>query len=260
MNIHQHVAAQYGVSPVYAYLSSFVSFWRLSAVVILGTFLLGVRRAPLLTGVAMAVLVTHSLIAHKEFNFIYAALPPLLIVAGLGTVDLMRWWQRRGMAVGLTVGVGVACWICLSLQTALSRHFRPRWTREEAALKAESALRGEPALCGLGLRSPEVPWYYTGGDVYLGRGIPLYAFETPAGAEHVGTAMNFILGGSDAAQGLPGYALQRCGRWYRLRGARGASEGMRRQREVGPQQRSPPGRSGEGGGLRSACALRGGRS
>jgi hypothetical protein len=216
VNIIEHVSEQFGVRPFYYYPAKWLLAWGAASVPIALTALLGVDRAPLLGVVALTILVAHSVIGHKEISFVYAALPPLLIIAGLGTTRLVELFARRSSlpfdtrpVLGITAGTG-ALWLVTSVTTGLSEGFVHQWLAHRNALLAQAALRHEPELCGLGLRWPPQIWYYSGGTVYLGRPIPIYAFASPTGVARVAPAVNFVLGDRDVANGLPGFALVRC--------------------------------------------------
>lgn len=206
----EHVAARFGTSPWYAYWPMFQSQWgRVGFAALLVAFVAGVRRAPLWAVVALSVVGMHSLIPHKEFSFVYAAIPPMVIVAGLGTADLVSRWKTSSAVSGFAVAIVTLLWIGLSVRIATGGFFGSFWMRHQAILKAQAALRSEPGLCGLGLRYP-LDWTWTGGDVYIGRGIPFYKFRSPEEAQQIGPAMNFVMGAADVADGLPEYSVQQC--------------------------------------------------
>lgn len=154
---------------------------------------------------AAVIVLSHSAIAHKEISYIYAALPPTIIVAGLGTAEIIGWFIQRPPIVLVATS---AFWAATSLATALNYDFRSRWRANANILYAEKATWNDPELCGLGVRWP-APYYWTG-DSYLGRPIPIYAFGTVAGAARVAPAVNFVIGGDDVADGLPGFSVVKC--------------------------------------------------
>jgi len=212
LNVTQQISNEWGTQPVYWFFSTFLAKWGAATVPIALTFLLGLRRAPLLGAVAAVIVLSHSAVAHKEISFVYAALPTTFVVAGLGTTEIMRWFmlQRRPPLVPTGVIVTSVLWIMISVTTALSAGFRPQWKAHAAVLYAEEAMANDPELCGLGVRWPNVVWYWTGGDTYLGRSIPIYAFRTAVGTARVAPAINFAIGDNDVANGLPGFSLVRC--------------------------------------------------
>ena len=212
VNVTQHISNQYGVSPVYWYFTYLLSQWGGSAVVLGVAFLLGVRRAPMLAGVAAIIVLAHSAITHKEVSFIYAALPPVIIVAGLGTSLVVSRLAGPLRAVRWVPAVATASvlWFAICVATGTSAGYRGRWQSHQAVLRAEAALRRQPTLCGLGIRGPQALWSIAGGDVELGRPVPTYSFESPAGVARVAPAVNFVIGGPDVAEGLRGFSVMQC--------------------------------------------------
>jgi GPI mannosyltransferase 3 len=92
INLLEGVSGEFGVQPPYWYGLKALTDWGAAVVPLAVFFLLGVRHAPLLAATAAVVVLSHSAIGHKEISFIHAALPPALIVAGLGTAEALRWF------------------------------------------------------------------------------------------------------------------------------------------------------------------------
>ena len=205
LNVTQHLSEDFGVEPGYWYIYKFISEWRAAIIPIALTFAIGLRRAPLFGAVAILIVLAHSVIPHKEFSFVYAALPPTFVVAGLGTTEIVKWLrrQRQGVRVRAVVIATCGLWIAIGLTTAVSAGFRPNWRSHSGALRAEEAIADDPALCGLGFRWRGVWYYWTGGNSYLGRPIPMYAFGTAAGTARVAAAINYAIGDENVAAGLP---------------------------------------------------------
>ena len=191
INAMQHVSQEYGVKPGRWYLAELLARWGGSAVPVAVTMALGARRAPLLAGVAAIVILSHSLIAHKEISFIYAALPSMLILSGLGTCSLVEAGRHRPVPASRfsSFQVAAAFWIATGLATGLGSGFLPGWKAHRANLQADALLSRDGSLCGLGLRWP-VQWGWSGGDALLGRPVPIYAFASPAGVARVAPAIN----------------------------------------------------------------------
>ncbi len=212
INIVEGVSREWGALPVYWYLGGFIDEWGAAIIPVALAFVAGARRAPLFAGLALVVLLSHHLVAHKEMSFVYAALPPALIVAGLGTLDIARRITDRNAAApaaAATAAAAAGLWIAISLTTSLSGEFRALWSRDAATLQAEAALRHDPALCGLGLRGPHVTWWHSGGDSHIGRPVPIYAFASDT-ADQVAPAIDAALGDRDVAKGLPGFDVKEC--------------------------------------------------
>lgn len=211
INAMQHVSREYGVKSGRWYLARLVANWGGSVVPLGVAMVLGARRAPLLAAVAILVILSHSLIAHKEISFIYAALPSMLILSGLGTCRFIEpSWRLPVLPLRLKpFHAALAFWIATSTATALSTGFLAMWKAHRANLLADAILSHDNSLCGLGLRWP-VEWGWTGSDALLGKHIPIYAFISAAGVARVAPAINAAIGGRNVADGLPGFAVMQC--------------------------------------------------
>jgi hypothetical protein len=172
-NILQGRSHVYGTSGVGWYVLQLVERWRYALPVIALLALWGARREPLPLLVAATVVLAHSAIAHKEYRFIYPALPLIVFCAALGTGELLRWLlQRRAGSATLLGALLIACgaWLASSIALATAPTMRPEWTRGRAGVELMSRA-GREARCGVGLL---VGWSWTGGYSSLHRNLPLY--------------------------------------------------------------------------------------
>ena len=146
---------------------------------------------------------------HKELRFIYPALPPLLIVCGLGTAKLFGAPAlARLRPYGAIAPVGA--WMILSFAVAVAPQMRLAWGNRAANLQAWRTLSADHQICGIGLRYPDVGWWDPGGEVELGRDVPLYAFSTPQGAARTLASFNAALGARNLGEALAGFRLTHC--------------------------------------------------
>ncbi len=90
-DILHHRAAEFGVLPWHYFFSAL--FVHAGPLPIFA--LLGVRRSPILGWIILAVLVPHSLIAHKEFRYIYPVLPLMLTLASIGLIDFLLFLEHK---------------------------------------------------------------------------------------------------------------------------------------------------------------------
>jgi hypothetical protein len=210
INLLDGVSTSFGAEPGWWYLGGLAGHWGMASLPLAIAILLGLRRAPLLGLVAGTIVLSHSLISHKEISFIYPALPPAIILAGLGTIalseDLARLHPPRARRLAPPLEA-MAAWCVLSV--VVFRQAEVWWVLHAPVLQAQAFAAGDPALCGLGVRKP-VTWGATAGDFYLGRSIPIYGFATTRGAARAAAAVNYVIGGPDAAEGLPGFSVVRC--------------------------------------------------
>ena len=213
VNLVQGVSKQYGVEGAGWYVQALVLRWHIVTLAMAVTFVLGLRSAPGLAALAVVVLLSHSLVAHKELRFIYPAIPPLVIVCGVGTARLFDGVPERLRRLGLLAPVVV--WAALSVSVAAAPFMQIAFHKGAADMQAWRALREDPNVCGIGLRNPDVPWWNTGGAVGLGRELPLYAFATSEGEARAAPSFNALLKGRNSGGPPLGFRLTRC--WSDLR-------------------------------------------
>jgi hypothetical protein len=177
----------YGVSPWYAYFGVYWRIWGIGGMlIVLGLAGAGARRRPIVALCALAVLLTHVPIGHKEYRFAYPATLLVLVLAALGTAEVVRWLERTRTNRLATLGaIGlVTLWLAVSLQCAVGFHERStklattfsrpqwHWSLHRGGLLAMQYLHDVPDLCGVGTIGTFV--YATGGYTYLHRDVPLF--------------------------------------------------------------------------------------
>lgn len=179
VNLYQGVSDRFGVVPWFYILGFLGYFWGGAFAFIVALALLGSRRLPLLLTVAATVIATHSLIGHKEYRFIYPALPPIAILAGMGTVELLHgsWeWFRLNCSRGYGVAMAVSLWAIVSLSLFGSAPFQYLLLHLSGDIAAFRALSRIPRVCGIGLFGVE--GWETPGYTYLRQGIRLYELNS----------------------------------------------------------------------------------
>jgi GPI mannosyltransferase 3 len=166
VNIVQGRSARYGVQPWYWYLLVLAKQWP---IVLFALF--GLRKNPFLGWVCAFILISHSVISHKEARFIYPLIPLMITLAAMGVVECKLLFQKfysggplsRSFAVTIVGGLFY-----------LSHVYPPRdiYSPEEAdTMEALAHLSLDPTLCGIGLKN--ISWLETGGYTYLHRKVPL---------------------------------------------------------------------------------------
>ncbi|MGH7000976.1 MAG: hypothetical protein ACREEA_05665, partial [Stellaceae bacterium] len=102
INLFDGVSTYFGVTPWYAYVDFVLYYWGAVTVAMLVLARLGALRVPQIVVLALAILVVHSAVGHKEFRFIYPALLLTVISAGLGLAQIIEWiadgFALRGMS------------------------------------------------------------------------------------------------------------------------------------------------------------------
>ena len=180
-NLYYNVQAVYGVLPWDWYLTTVWRYWTGLSPALLALSLIGAIRLPQLLVAAVMMAATHSLLAHKEFRFIYPALLLAVILGGLGLAQLSSWisdalrkrgWNRQRAAVATT---GPAIAFVLLAQVALgvwSEPYHDLWTRGRDAVMAARYVAGMSSVCGIGLLHqgwPGYAWFHHPVPIYWRR-------------------------------------------------------------------------------------------
>ncbi|MGA3315626.1 MAG: hypothetical protein ABSC64_04210 [Candidatus Korobacteraceae bacterium] len=133
--------------------------------------LVGVRRSPFLGWVALIIVASHSVFAHKEPRFIYPVIPIIVTLAALGFVELAAALStRRKLALSPKVTV-VAGLVFFALTSGFLAWRFPRWRHNSGGLIAMDRLSQDSSVCGVGLPSPLL--LHSGGYTHLHRNVPI---------------------------------------------------------------------------------------
>lgn len=168
--------------------------------------LVGVRRCLFLGGVALTILVSHSVIGHKEVRFVYPMIPILLTLAAIGIADIapkVMLCSRPSSGTLIIVGLTVS----ISASTLLAPQF-PYWEKDTAGILAFDQLRNDSSLCGVGLYGQ--PWYDTGGYTHLHREVPIIPVLDVSGLETNATAFNALIAPAVASDLPRDFRLMQC--------------------------------------------------
>ena len=207
VNLGEHRADLFGTASPVFYLSWMVQLWGAALLPLAACFVAGVRRAVLASLVVVAVIVSHSLIAHKEFTFIAGAVPLILVVAGVGLAALLERWPTPRVSWVVLAIVAMCATTMFSGYKALRRDHAnlPRLMREARRL---------PGLCGLALYVGDQNWWiWTGGASLLDRDVPLYLLHRPADFAQAAPGFDAVLADQAVLAYLPAsYVLARCDR------------------------------------------------
>jgi len=194
----------YGTEPWYWYLLILLA--NLGPVLFLA--LMGVRRSPFLGWIALAILVPHSLLAHKEVRFIYPLIPILLTLAALGTADLVK---DLGHFFKSPIYPKVAVAVALVLFAVTSVFFVPQftwWVRNSGTMAIVDQLSRDPAVCGLGIHGTS--WFNTGGYTHLHRNIPMVLMSEGPWLERESASVNAVIAYGTPPRLTPDFKLKKC--------------------------------------------------
>lgn len=218
VNIFEARSHRYGVSGATWYVHELWRHWGWALPVLGGLALVGARREPLSLVVALVVVLVHSAVAHKEYRFVFPALPLFVFVAALGSARLASlarpWLAARAIEPATPVSRTVAlaltavAWVATSATLVVSDTMRAEWSRGRAGLVLLQQA-GHEARCGVALQG--LVWAWSGGHAWLHAPLPLY--ELPPGADPRAQARAFDAWLAPAGNAQPrrhGYALRRC--------------------------------------------------
>jgi GPI mannosyltransferase 3 len=194
INLLQARAEDYGVSSPYWYFIQIAYLWRGALFVLLILAFVGARISPAWLGVALAIIVGHSLISHKEYRFIYPAMACLIVAAALGSATISIWLLRQiaqKWREGIVASVALT-WIVSSVCLGFGTGFYDKWFTSRKLIYSFFWLSRQPELCGLLLYN--IKWTSTGGYTYLHRNLPIYAIRNDVLlANESASAFNFII-------------------------------------------------------------------
>ena len=174
LNIAKGISSDYGTMPASYFLVAPILFWGFSpAAAVAVQFAIGGRRFPALAAVVITIFLTQSLIGHKEWRFIFPALPPLIALCGLAAIreiaDIGRKWRAPADALAF---LALSVWAALSLAVAWAPGFHPLWTYRRDLVQAFDRAARQPGLCAVDIA--DILWLETPGSASLPQGVPLY--------------------------------------------------------------------------------------
>lgn len=213
VNIIEGRADSYGIQPFAWYGFALLELWGPALPVVTVLAAIGARAAPALAAAAAVVILSHALVAHKELSFIYAALPMILVLAGLGTAIGLAALGRLRPAMGHRAAPWAATALGLALALFVARDgTRFYWTLGAEPLDHWRTLRNRADLCGLGLAGQDFRWWQTGGHAWLNRPVPILLLETPEALAAGAGAVNYLVTRrASLPDAIPGFETLRCG-------------------------------------------------
>lgn len=220
-NVLEARSESYGVAGPGAYLGVLARTWWAGAVFVLPAAALGAARRPAWAATAAVVLLAHSVMAHKEYRFIYPAVAIVFVLAAEGTAEAVARVRARLGTRGARVAAVAASVAWVALSGGLASRFAPHltnltslpqpasshWTRLTGVLSGMELLSSDHSVCGVGVA---VPWFATGGYTYLHQDIPLHEIGGARELRRVAPAVNAIIVHEADVNGAPGYAVERC--------------------------------------------------
>lgn len=182
-NLVHNKASSFGTMPLAQYPAFLMSYWAGALWPMLALILWRAKAYRVWLAAALLILISHSLIPHKEYRFVFSAFAMLGLVAALASVDftktLASLWQvtepRQWMSMLASF------WCVTSVTLSFAPGFNKQWTAFTPILRQNLWLYDQKDLCGLGYYDKNI--FFTGGYTYLHRPVPMYAVNRPGGGE-----------------------------------------------------------------------------
>jgi len=184
VNLIQGKSSEYGVRDTFWFFRVLFNMWGWAFALLVVFLVAALRRYLAWVLAALAIIVMHSLILHKEYRFVYPAFALLSLAAAAGSAECLAWarerWRLSPRAAALA-GAGLcAAWMLVSTELAFAQSYRNLWFQSRSYLESFSLIRRSEGVCGILL--PESNWGRIGGYAYFHRRIPIYAIAYSARA------------------------------------------------------------------------------
>jgi GPI mannosyltransferase 3 len=212
-NLVQGRASHFGTEPPQWYAEQLYYQWRYALPLLAIFIFVRARAAAMWILAALVIIAVHSAIPHKEYRFILPACASLVIVAAMGSADLL---ERAGRLVrplmhqGLVFFVALL-WLEISVALAFAPQFGPRWFKARQYIMASFAVTAKADLCGLLFYDNF--WFNTGGYAYLHRNVPFYTLQDDETLKPEKSSLSFnavVLNRSSVADFVSSFHVQQC--------------------------------------------------
>lgn len=182
VNLFEGAASSNGDRPWRQYLHFLMDYWGAGGLAtVLWLAAIGALRLPRPLIAACVILVSHSLIGHKEYRFIYPAILLLWISCGLGLARMTVWAAdalRRERPDARWIGaiclvVSVAFPVFVALAESTRPAYQELWTRGRAVLRGADLVARQTSVCGIGTFG--LHWTQTGGYAHFHQRVRYYS-------------------------------------------------------------------------------------
>jgi GPI mannosyltransferase 3 len=203
VNVGEGKSKQFGTEPWSFFVKKLVLYcWPF-----LVPAFFGLRRSPLLGWVLLILVGSHSLLAHKEFRFIYAAIPLIITLFGVGCAELAAMLRAY---VSYKVLVPLPYLVIFFVATAswlMGTRFT-HWHDSAGELATEDLASRDAGVCGLGIYGRH--WAWTGGYTHIHRRIPTILPSSASALQTDASQFNVLLTLGPLSQVPPGFSLVSC--------------------------------------------------
>jgi GPI mannosyltransferase 3 len=167
LNLVKGVSLIFGEEPMYWYLAELAAASAGLYVIAIAAGVLTWRKSwPILLVIA-CVLVPHSLVPHKEYRFVFLAVPLLLVLLAVAVTEVLpKLWGALGTP--LARALAIVAVVAISLGTSVIDEV---FERDDRLLAALDLSRRDDVSAVLDLTGE---WTESGGFYYLHRDVPYY--------------------------------------------------------------------------------------
>lgn len=209
VNLIDHVGAGFGVQPMYLYAGALAVYWSGALLLIIATALLGARRLPAALAAAVTIILSMTLIDHKEYRFIYPALVFVPILVGLGAGEIAAFLREKiDYRPGFIVAATCAFWMVTSGLLAVAGPYRSHWYRSVGVVRAFGMVSHLAGACGVALRG--IDWWETPGQTRLPPNVKLYPTLSDASFAASAPSFNTVVGYRESLPDGAGFQLLAC--------------------------------------------------
>jgi len=171
-----------------------------------------IRRVPFLGCVALAILIPHTLIQHKEFRFLFPLLPILLTLAGIGLADLVAAWNAQLSTKRCRTMVATGALIFVIVTSASLASVYPRWKKAFGNCLAFEELSHSSTLCGVAIVGDFYSWSWAdyGGYTYLHTAVPIYLIPNKDQIAKLSSSFNSFVTSERLPERAGDFVLAKC--------------------------------------------------
>lgn len=169
----------------------------------------GCKQSPFLAIFCGIIVVSHSMIPHKEVRYIYPVIAPAITLAAIGVVELLEEFRKRGaMFLNKPQWVVAIGAICLLGSSAMLAAQHADWYETPWGIGAFDRLSREASLCGVGIYDRN--WTESGGYTHLHRNVPIIQLGSAAELTRDAPSFNALIAPHNSP-GIPlGFTQSQC--------------------------------------------------